>query len=492
MTKTIQSPAGPAPDTTAETALLGAILADYARVMPAVNAAGITTSDFYSPDNRRIFAAMLELTAAGAPIDTLTVSRKTGMQLIGLDAIMQSCPTPTHTPHYLQKVLDAAQRRHLVEIGAELQDAATSDRPADEIAAEVRERLEDISGKSESMEPVNAASWAIEQVDPPDQILDELFDAGTKAVIVAPSKARKSFFMLQMAITLAGNKSEFLGWRIPKQRRVLFWNLEITPAHFHKRLTSMLRALDMQPHHLGDRLRILNSRGADIGLIQIITQIRRRQIEILFIDPIYKLIPGDESGQEEIKRLLRDLDRLCRETGVAVVYSHHTAKGISGDRQTIDRASGSGVLARDFDAMISLVPHVNEGMLVVEQIARSYPPRDAFSIEFNTDQGCFMVADGVAPVCQTSNNRSRSGRTGNTIKEDDVLALVAERPLPALVFRSELRRIGLTERAARETRARLVDTGQLVEYSPPTYPRQIVIGTPDAIEILQRSNCNGK
>ncbi len=492
MAKIIQSPAGQSPDTSAETALLGAILADYGRVMPAVNAAGITTSDFYSPDNRRLFSAMLEMYAAGAPIDTLTVSRKTGMEVIALDAVMQACPTPAHAQHYIIQVQAAAQRRHLVEIGLELQQAATDDRAPADIAASFRERLEGVDGHGESIDPLNAATWAVEQVPPPDQILDELFDAGTKAVIVAPSKARKSFFLLQMAVTIAGNKSEFLGWRIPKQRRVLFWNLEITPAHLHKRLTWTLHALDMQPGALADRLHILNSRGADIGLRQVMVFIKKYGIEVLFVDPIYKLIPGDESGQEEIKRLLRDLDKLCCETGVAIVYSHHTAKGISGDRQTIDRASGSGVLARDFDAMISLVPHVQEGLLVCEQIARSYPPRDAFSIEFNTDQGCFMVADGVAPVCQTSNNRSRSGRTGNTIKEDDVLALVAERPLPALVFRSELRRIGLTERAARETRARLVDTGQLVEYSPPTYPRQIVIGTPDAIEILQRSNCNGK
>ncbi|MCX6993046.1 MAG: AAA family ATPase [Kiritimatiellaeota bacterium] len=343
--------------------------------------------------------------------------------------------------------------------------------------------------------PLNAATWALEILPEPDQVFNGAFDLGTKTVIVAPSKLRKSFFLLQAAVSLAAGLPQFLAWDIPKPRRVLFWNLEITPAHFHKRLLRMLRALNLTPADLGDRLLILNTRGMDTteaGLPQLVGIIKKFAVDVVMVDPIYKLITGDESKQEEIKYLLRGLDRLCTETGAAVVYSHHTGKGFSGDRQAIDRASGSGVLARDFDCQIGLVPHIEDGLMVVEQIARSYPPRDAFCIGWDNDRGCFAVEDGVKPVIQTSRNRNMSGRVGPTLADEDALAVVAGKPLPSNLFKAALRQLGFTERGAREAQARLLEADQLAELQTPTFPRRIMIGTPEGIEKLRQEYQNPK
>ena len=69
----------------------------------------------------------------------------------------------------------------------------------------------------------------------------------------------------------------------------------------------------------------------------------------------------------------------------------------------VDRASGTGVMARDFDWMASLCHHKDHkenGLLVCEQIARSYPPKDAFSLGWD-DSGYFVASD-AEPILMTT------------------------------------------------------------------------------------------
>ncbi len=342
--------------------------------------------------------------------------------------------------------------------------------------------------------PVVASTWSMETLPEPDQIFVGAFDTATKVVTVAPSKARKSFFMLQAAICLAAGLPRFLAWEIPRPRRVMLVNLEITPAHFHKRLTRMMRALSVAPEMLGDRLLIINARGLDVNAdtgAQLLTTVKSSAVELAIIDPIYKLIAGDESKQEVIKELLRGIDRLCNETGAAVWYAHHTGKGEAGDRLAIDRANGSGVLARDFDCQIGLVHHVEDGLFVCEQIARSYAPREVITIGWDNEAGCFTVRDDVTPVVRTSRNRDTSGRVGPVLTDDDALAVVAAKPLPSEVFKGELRHRGFTERAARETRARLLNDGKLDQFRA-GFPCTIHIGTPEGIQKLRSEYQNPK
>ena len=48
-------------------------------------------------------------------------------------------------------------------------------------------------------------------------------------------------------------------------------------------------------------------------------------------------------------------DKVCTELGCAVIYCHHHSKGSQGSKKSMDRASGSGVFARDPDALLDLI-----------------------------------------------------------------------------------------------------------------------------------------
>lgn len=73
--------------------------------------------------------------------------------------------------------------------------------------------------------------------------------------------------------------------------------------------------------------------------------------------PYYPDAPKDlVSPSDLIKQQQEILARkVCNELGCAVIYCHHHSKGSQGGKRSMDRASGSGVFARDPDAMLDLI-----------------------------------------------------------------------------------------------------------------------------------------
>ena len=53
-------------------------------------------------------------------------------------------------------------------------------------------------------------------------------------------------------------------------------------------------------------------------------------------------------------KFCNQFDVVCRALDCAVIYCHHHSKGAQGGKRSMDRASGSGVFARDPDAMLDM------------------------------------------------------------------------------------------------------------------------------------------
>ena len=59
---------------------------------------------------------------------------------------------------------------------------------------------------------------------------------------------------------------------------------------------------------------------------------------------------------------------MATELGSSVIYCHHHSKGGQGNKKSMDRASGSGVFARDPDALIDLIElELSEEMIQAEE-----------------------------------------------------------------------------------------------------------------------------
>ena len=108
-----------------------------------------------------------------------------------------------------------------------------------------------------------------------------------------------------------------------------------------------------------DDIIIWNLRGHAVPLDKLvpklICRVRDQHFDAIIIDPIYKVITGDENNASDMAAFCNQFDKICAETGCATIYCHHHSKGTQGQKRAMDRASGSGVFARDPDAQLDMI-----------------------------------------------------------------------------------------------------------------------------------------
>jgi len=190
----------------------------------------------------------------------------------------------------------------------------------------------------------------------PDELIKGIVRCGHKLLISGSSKAGKSFLLMELCIALAEGTT-WLGLNCRKSK-VLYVNLEIDPASCINRFVAIYNALKLTPKHSEDIV-IWNLRGHAVPLDKLVPKLIRRikdqGYNVVIIDPIYKVITGDENNASEMGAFCNQFDKICNETGCATIYCHHHSKGAQGFKKAMDRASGSGVFARDPDAQLDLI-----------------------------------------------------------------------------------------------------------------------------------------
>ena len=187
-------------------------------------------------------------------------------------------------------------------------------------------------------------------------LIDGVLRQGHKMLIAGPSKAGKSFLQIEMCIAIAEGRS-WLGWGCTKGR-VMYVNLELDAASCLHRFRDVYDALGWEPRNLKN-IDIWNLRGKSVPMDRLAPKLIRRAAKkdyiAIIIDPIYKVITGDENSADQMANFCNQFDKVCTELGCAVIYCHHHSKGAQGGKRSMDRASGSGVFARDPDALLDLI-----------------------------------------------------------------------------------------------------------------------------------------
>ena len=78
---------------------------------------------------------------------------------------------------------------------------------------------------------------------------------------------------------------------------------------------------------------------------KLIRRAAKKNYIAIIIDPIYKVITGDENSADQMANFCNQFDKVCTELGCAVIYCHHHSKGSQGGKRAMDRASGSGAVS---------------------------------------------------------------------------------------------------------------------------------------------------
>ena len=214
-----------------------------------------------------------------------------------------------------------------------------------------------VEGATDELPGFSTLEEAIANPQPlPEELIKGVLRRGHKMLVSGSSKAGKSFLLMEYCISCAEGRP-WLGFQC-KKGRVLYVNLEIDPASCINRFAMIYKALEIEKRHADDII-VWNLRGKAVPLDQLVPKLIRRvhdlHLDAIVIDPIYKVIMGDENSASDMAAFCNQFDRICAETGCSVIYCHHHSKGAQGMKRAMDRASGSGVFARDPDAQLDMI-----------------------------------------------------------------------------------------------------------------------------------------
>lgn len=284
----------------------------------------------------------------------------------------------------------------------------------------------------------------------PDQVLENMLDRGDKMLVVGHSKTRKTFFVTQLAFSLA-SKTDFLGIPTPKARKVLLVQYEVQPAHFIRRIRRMSHALGLKASDINQKLFVINARGVSLDFDRIQDTINKEEIEVVIFDPFYKMFEGDESDVESVKSVLAIFDRITTQSRCALIYVHHDKKGSTDKTEQRDRGGGSGILARDYDVGLAISEHDHEpDAIVIDFLLRNYQPIEPITAEWHEDS---FHLSSLQPLVKKQGRRAQS--LDSQSLQQSALEILKNGAIPSSAYREKVR----TELGLSHTKERvLIDT----------------------------------
>lgn len=187
------------------------------------------------------------------------------------------------------------------------------------------------------------------------ELIKGILRKGHKMIISGASKAGKSFLLIELALSITNGK-QWLGFECSKGK-VLYINLEVDGASFLNRVENVKNAMEITGNAEG--LDIWNLRGQQSDIASLTPRLIRRAeskgYDAIIFDPLYKINLGDENNASEMAKFFNHLDNICTQLKTSIICCHHHSKGAQGGKFSIDRASGSGVFARDPDAILDMI-----------------------------------------------------------------------------------------------------------------------------------------
>ena len=246
-----------------------------------------------------------------------------------------------------------------------------------------------MAGIDDDLPPLVTAEEMIESPQPmPPILIDGVLHKGCKMIVTGDSKSGKTCLLMNLAICISE------GWKWLGHQcmpgKVLYINLEIIQPVFEKRYLDIYKRRNATPSAQAKKNFVAwNLRGKATTLKKlapkIIRRCRNQNYLAIIVDPIYKVLSGDENSAETISEFCSLFDHIAEETGATRIYAHHHAKGYQGNRKAMDRGSGSGVFSRDADAILDITnlvldPNAKDVLtdpnlipLQLEMILRAFP-----------------------------------------------------------------------------------------------------------------------
>jgi len=334
-----------------EQAVIAAVLLD-SRVLRFA-AEECAPADFGDQRLGAIYRRLAVMFSNREPIDVITVGTRLatwndvrGVEAADLHTWIGELPTAQNVTWYAAQVREDAVRRGLQEIAIRLQNALTSD-PALALAGAQKDlvNLRD-NHASTAMQPVPLGN-ILEGDDEYDWVIDGLLERGDRMLLTGVEGGGKSTLVRQLAILSAAGMHPFTFFPM-RPARVLIVDAENSEKQWRRAARPLVAKAALQGSlNPAEVIRIICAPRLDLSKDQDLGQVHRmvdeHRPDLLFIGPLYRLIPRAINSDDDAAPLLAALDTL-RERGLAMVIEAHAGHAIGAGGVRDLRPRGSAAL----------------------------------------------------------------------------------------------------------------------------------------------------
>jgi len=233
-----------------------------------------------------------------------------------------------------------------------------------------------------------------------DPVVAGWLNAGESLAIVGSPKVGKSFFALQLCVHVALG-IPFLG-KETKPRKVYYADVEVGKVETRRRIVRMCDRLGLNLDSLKGKLFVGSFKGQSLTWSRVRNEVNHFGATLAIVDPFYRFVNGDEKSPWACNLEIQEMEKFATD-GITLGVVFHAPKGQDGDRRTVDRISGSSVLARFVENIVDLKEHNTvSGALVIDTALRNYPSVPESPIRL--DNGAFVTDCNLANTAATCRN----------------------------------------------------------------------------------------
>lgn len=387
----------------AERALLGALILDGDRIADVAEI--VSAEDFYVRRHELVFAALLALSEAAAPVDFVTIGEKlkaegTFQEVGGADFLVElgaGVTTSAHAIYHAKIIADTATQRRLIHACTELVTEAYDTRPDGDavqlLLDGAEQRMFGIARREEGRgaEPISAAlAETFKRIDAAshrsgltglttgfmdlDQLLCGL-NAGDLLILAARPSMGKTAFALNIVEHAALSRPEWLDG----PPTVLMFSLEMGRQQLVSRMLCTRARVDAHRLRSGripgedraelaaaadelQRAKIFIDDTSSISMMALRSRARRVKakhgLHLVVVDYLQLLtFPRSESRQQEISNISRMLKGLARELEVPVLALAQLSRQVElrdPPRPQLSDLRESGSIEQDADVVMML------------------------------------------------------------------------------------------------------------------------------------------
>lgn len=178
-------------------------------------------------------------------------------------------------------------------------------------------------------------AWDLIKTDLPviSYYVKPLIQKGKITAIFGQGKNFKSSLALYMALCIATDK-HFFAYEPDETDNVLWIDEEMGMDGYHRKLKQIAGGQDIEPNGL----KILSSHlegftVSESNILLLKRVINDNKIGVVIIDSITRILgDADENSSRDVARIGNKLRKLTKETGVTIIFIHHTPKS---DKKTM-------------------------------------------------------------------------------------------------------------------------------------------------------------